>query len=333
VKKTASQNDRGCHWQILFGGRESPQVQHDWVHERKDDLLPTYDSKIRWADAESGDDNDLPFLRTSAKSKPRAKLTRREETTGATSSCPPPVAANAKSKPRSEAGRAAGRSRSPAGRGMADSRSRSAPRNRSPPGRQMTRMSFERANLVAFRANELRKIPVEMPSRASTRRPDRIFTANKVEFWMGSIRDVAQDACHAVPTYSLVVDCMGNVPYRPWAKDLFAHTALVECPWNDAERRVGHLVAILNWIVANVLTTSDTHRIIVMCRRGERQSAAVLAVMLILLYDFSLNAAAAQISDRRPTAKLTTERDHGYDPTMAQVQAILSKVKADLVWR
>jgi hypothetical protein len=287
------------------------------VQDRRDDIL--YGHKKRWADMDSDDDNNPVLRNASAKSKPRAKLTRREDSTGASSSHPPPVAANAKSKPRPEAGRAAGRSRSRAGQGRAASRSRSpvAPRRQT---------ALERANFCAFRANDMRTVPVFMPGRASTARPDRIFRADKVEFWLGSILDLAQDSCLAVPTYSLVVDCMGSQHNRPWAKDNFVHTALLESPWNDQERRHGHLVAVLNWIIANVLTEGGgAQRVIVICRKGEGRSAAVLAIMLILLYDFTLNAAAAQISDRRPAAKLTTE--------LVQIEALLSKVKADLVWR
>jgi hypothetical protein len=195
------------------------------------------------------------------------------------------------------------------------------------------RMSFERASAVAFRANAARKVAVDMPSRASTARPDRIYRADRVELWLGSILDLTQDDCQAVSTYSVVVDCMGDIHHRPWAKEAFRNTALVECPWNHTEGRHGHMVSLLNWVIANVLQTNETHRIIVICRKGERRSAAVLAVMLILLYDFSVNAAAGQISDRRPTAKLTTERDHGYEATITQVQSIVSKVSADLVWR
>ena len=64
-------------------------------------------------------------------------------------------------------------------------------------------------------------------------------------------------------------------------------------------------------------------RVLFFCRRGERQSAAVLMVVLCEIFHFSRNAAKFQIEDMRSVAKITMEHDGDFPPSWDEVNGLL----------
>lgn len=308
MRKSRTQVDRGCHWQILYNGGRSQIPRHDWVEQHRDYILnvvPANTERIRWADAEDTDDEDQPPStgRGSAKGSGKAvTLVARSRTPTQRGSSSMPGGARAP----------------PAG----------LPRPPSPPA-DLQRLSFVRANATSFAANALRTVAIPP---AATAPPSKIYKLGRQELWLGSVLDLCCDGCEPVKQYSVVVDCMGGVHHRPWEREAFANTALIECAWNHERGREHHLVTMLNWLIANIMHDHERHKIIVICKKGERRSAAVIAMMLICLYDFTLNAAAAQICDRRPSAKLTTARDGNYEATYTQVEQVMQAVKEGLEW-
>jgi hypothetical protein len=278
-----------------------PHPSHLWVHQHRDEIIAgRHRSKglwISWADAESDDDNDKAL-----RSNPRAKLTRAQD-------C---------------------RSRSPSNRTGASS---SMPGGQpAPPSVVNPQIRF--ANSVAFHANSEKTAQMNMPDRQSLKLPSEIFRCSGVEVWLGALLHYTVDASRAVARHSLVVDCCGGRHFRPWTRAAFANTALLECPWDGGEddTQVAHLATVLNWIIANVLKTTNAphapQSIVVLDRMGDSRSAAFVAVMLITLFDFTLSAASAQITDRRPTAKL-----EGPAALYNEVEAVLERVIAALVWQ
>jgi hypothetical protein len=309
VKKSTSQADRGCHWQILFNDGQSTARRHNWVECHRDEILnPKYDYQAKWGDMESDDDNDAAMLMVAH----RAKLTRRSDTSAR-----------------------AARSRSPSNRGNASGASSSmAGGLRAPPAVPRSfdhanpRTIIEKANYETLATNAKRPVPLVLPKPADTFKPTLIWQHGNVEYYLGSILDIVEDSCRGAANYTCIIDCMGNVFRRPWEVNALNTTAVLECAWNHAPKRLDYLVDVLTWVNANVLKADGKQRVYVCCRKGERRSAAVVAVLLMVLHEFSINAASAQITDRRPAAALTCDIDHGYEATYGLVREIVPQVLA-----
>jgi hypothetical protein len=312
VKRSTSQADRGCHWQILFNNGQSTASRHNWVENNRDEILPPpaqispgYDRHADWADAESDDDNDKALQASG-----RAKLTR-----------------------RSDASARAARSRSPSNRGTSTGASSSMVGGlRAPPAVPRSfdhanrRTIIKDANNLTFAKNAKRQVPLVFPRRADTYTPTLIWQHGNVEYYLGSILDIAQDSCTGAANYTCIIDCMGDVFRRPWDPDALNTTAVLECAWNHAPKRVEYLVGVLTWVKSHILQAGGKQKIYVCCRKGERRSAAVVAVMLMVLHDFSINAASSQITDRRPAAALTCQIDSGYEASYGLVRDIVPQV-------
>jgi hypothetical protein len=197
------------------------------------------------------------------------------------------------------------------------------------------RQKIQVANAVAFADNESRHTKFSWPPSAQTHPPASVWHCGKVEYVLGSILDIIQDDCEAVPDWDLIVDCMGGIHRRPWDEDKFRGTAVLECPWNHVPRREANLIRLVTWIRDNLLENDDIRvvRIYVMCRKGERRSAAVMAVILMALHDFSLNAVDALIRDRHPKAMLTTEPEGDHEASYPVVRTIAPIVIAAITDR
>ena len=95
----------------------------------------------------------------------------------------------------------------------------------------------------------------------------------------------------------------------------------------DLSPKVGRTINVGKMLAAflGMLRYSNLQcrRVLFFCRRGERQSAAVLMVVLCEIFHFSRNAAKLQIEDMRSVAKITTEPEGAFPPSWDEVSGRL----------
>ena len=72
----------------------------------------------------------------------------------------------------------------------------------------------------------------------------------------------------------------------------------MEVPWNYREGRLRYFIDFLDRLYV-LSRKAGGVKTFCFCKRGERRSAAVLAVTLMCYFGFTANAAKAQIEDRR----------------------------------
>ena len=102
---------------------------------------------------------------------------------------------------------------------------------------------------------------------------------------------------------------------------------MMSCPWNWAAHRKENVDTLVNSFRSMLrFSTRPTKRVFVFCKKGERRSAAVLMVILCVIFHFSRNAAKKQIEDRRPKAKITTEPEGKFPPSWNEVNEVLDEI-------
>jgi hypothetical protein len=314
---------RGSHYRILFEFYDAPSAEHKWVEDHREEIAAysrevrdpgtrgSWNPKASWADAESDDDNDralraLPFTGAHAKKRLRSSANQDGgEDVSASSSDPAGAGANVVG--RGDTAASSGVQRAPANRAIYE------------------------ANRQAFNANDARGSAVSMPRDEDVQPPTCIIVRRRVSdvtVWLGSVKHLCDDGCALVANHSVVIDCMGDHDRRPWVKTAFNGTALLELPWNHKGGRIGHCLRVLKWLRdQNLMLSGRPESIYVCCRKGERRSAAVTALVLIFEFGFTLNAANTQIMDLRPGAGLTKMPDHGYPASYPEVEGLLDTIK------
>ena len=126
--------------------------------------------------------------------------------------------------------------------------------------------------------------------------------------------------------FDVLVDCMGNTPRRGLAKTFAEHLTIVEAPWNFTQGRFAACIKMLS-AVSEQLRTEAYTKVLVFCKRGERRSAAVMAVLLSVLCDMEVGAACEHIASRRLGARVTTMTEGGYPPALPEVRQLVTRVR------
>ena len=154
----------------------------------------------------------------------------------------------------------------------------------------------EYLNAQSFARDAQRTSPLQDIARCQP--PSLIWRSGDFELWLGGVHHVLDRNGANVRHYTILVDCLGDVHQRAFDPAWFANTSWVEVPWNYREGRMRYFIEFLDHL--DVLRRQPSGvRMFCFCKRGERRSAAVLAVTLMCYFGFTANAAKAQIEDRR----------------------------------
>ena len=158
--------------------------------------------------------------------------------------------------------------------------------------------------------------------------PSCIITQGNIEVWLGSVAHLLSDDGANMPNFDVVIDCMGDSPRRDLPKRFTQHVTFLEVPWNYGPGRHDACAKMLR-VVSDRLETEVYTRVLVFCKKGERRSAAVLAVLLSVLFDMEVDAACEQITARRPCARVTTEPEGWYPAALPEVRRVVEELRRE----
>ena len=139
-----------------------------------------------------------------------------------------------------------------------------------------------------------------------------MFDGHNVELWLGGLGHLLEEDSVNVRLYDVIIDCLGDDVKREINAEMLAtHVWPLLVSWNHVPSRLGQLRAATN-VLREVMGNHAPRRplkVFFFCKKGERRSAAVLAVILCCLFGFSPPSAKKHIEVLRTGATLTKNEE------------------------
>ena len=133
-------------------------------------------------------------------------------------------------------------------------------------------------NAQSFARDAERRSPLQDIARCQP--PSLIWRSGDFELWLGGFHHVLDRNGANVRHYMILVDCLGDMHQGAFDPAWVANMSRMAVPWNYREGRVRYFIELLDHL--DVLRRQPGGvRMFCFSKRGERRSAAVVAVTLM----------------------------------------------------